>query len=1065
MKYFILIFICTFQIAYISSNYTFEIIEELLPNYATFDLLDFNSFKIFKYIPQCTEYNNNYNRSIYAQLLMNYINLKLYLYDNFSNIEQNEDAGFINYLDYRNINNMEAFQVESFDNLFCGKEYYFVISLASKLTHCYTEYFQFTIIDESTDIINISPLKSDSFAFIGRKSKEIIQYLYNETKYVSFFFSYEAGVKIFKNNEVIYDKKKDEPSYKDTIEFEKNITYIIHFEGNSYPLFSIQFFDQPKIFKVDFKNGPISLYYKQYYYYEIDISNYLLNDIILFKMDSDGNYRFSYQYKKDFHGNNFIDIGLFERNNYIPIKKTIEDSSLILFIEFHIWHFSLLNIIKDVEVIKSEFKKEIVGPKVYYIDSFEFNNMNSIGIEASESLSIYEQEKSYKTTFKSMYQNIYITTTNNNSPEIFKRMFIKLNTNRKILLEIKKFNYPIFWKGEKTPINDEFFQLCQGENPSNELYFFIESQNSDINPELFLPIFGSFDSYFIKEEDIHNLSDLDFENKTPNCFQTYESNGYLKIKCEEPTMFKHFNIHYDNDKNLEVLNSGRKYYISNYYITNKNFTFNSTLVNNELNLKLTIYGLEPEKSIKLIFNNNTYIYTMNNNSHEYNYKYEKYISDIFHFELDEEIENLLIGEIIVGILPKDIKKMFRQINFEDIFGNLTLQEKEGVVIKMPKNFTEEFYNFSIIFPGFDFYVDISYDKLDLMAKFNRHLEDISPVIPLFQVNPYDYIKDNSIISEEKFFFIYIINEYNYEQSIYIKKPKIYSDVEFNKINILPQLDENNLLYYYQLKIPEPQNNNYILVQSKRGGFPQKMSYSKNNILYPFLDEDFYSYFNIPYDKRDKSSDVYLNYYDVQETPGYINFLEVKEKIYKDYSPLKKLNLTVVQLKGKNILRVKLNSLSYLLLPNHVKYYFIINIEDNFEVIYSMVSGHQKPDKNKFEFLTVIEDDGANAIFQTDIKIDINLKGDSYASNEIFCIPIDSKTNYIEVFHIEVQKFEYENLRTYQKNKTLIWVTIVSIIFIIVITIIICYFKRCRKSAENIENNVLNTPLNSLEIKN
>ena len=129
----------------------------------------------------------------------------------------------------------------------------------------------------------------------------------------------------------------------------------------------------------------------------------------------------------------------------------------------------------------------------------------------------------------------------------------------------------------------------------------------------------------------------------------------------------------------------------------------------------------------------------------------------------------------------------------------------------------------------------------------------------------------------------------------------------------------------------------------------------------------------------------------------------------------------MQLKGKNKLRVKLNSLSYSLLPNHVKYYFIINIEDNFEVIYSMVSGHQKPDKNKFEFLTVIEDDGANAIFQTDIKIDINLKGDSYASNEIFCIPVDSKTNYIEIFHIEAQKFEYENLRTYQKNKTLIWV--------------------------------------------
>ena len=983
MSIFNLIIICAFQITYISNNYTFEIIEELVPNYATFDLLDFNAFKIYQYIPQCTEYNN-YNRSLYAQLIMNYIHLNLYLYDNFSSIEQDEDARFINSLDYRNFYNWEDFQVESFHNLICGKEYYFVISLASKLTYWDTRYFQFTIIDESTEIINISPLLSERFAFIGRKSKEIIQYLYNETKYASFFFSYVTGVKIFKNNEVIYDKKKDEPSYIDPIEFEKNVTYIIHFEGNSYPLISIQFFDQPKIFKVDFKKGPISLYYIQYYY-EIDISNYLLNDIILFKMDSRGNYRFSYQYKKDFYGNNFIDIGYFQENNYIPIKKTIEDSSLILFIEFHTLHFSLLTIINDVEVIKSGFKKEIVGPKVYYIDSFEFNNMNSIGIEASESLFIYEQEKSYRITSKSKYQNIYITTTNNNSPEIFKRMFIKLNTNRKILLEIKKFNYPIFWRGKYSPTNDEFFQLCQGENPSNELYFFIDSENSDINPELFLPILGSFDSYFIKEDDIHNLSDFDFENKTSNYFQTYENNGYLKIKCKKPTMIKHFNFYFDHGKDLEVLNSGRKYYFSNYYITNENFTFNSTLVNNELNLKLTIYGLEPEKSIKLIFNNNTYIYTMNNNSHEYNYKYEKNISDAFHFELDEEIENLLIAEIIVGILPNDIKKMFRQIDFEDILGNLTLQEKEGVVIKMPKNFTEEFYNFSIIFPGFNglfsgysnlFYVDISYDKLELMAKFNKHLENISPVIPLFQINPYNYIKDNSLISEEKFFYIYIINEYKYEQNIYIKKPKIYSDLEFNKLNILPQLDENNLLYYYQLKIPEPQNNNYILVQSKRGGFPQKMSYSKNYIPYPFLDDDIYFYFNIPYDKRDKSSDVYLNYYDVQETPGYINFLEVKENIYKDYSPIKKSNLTVVQLKGKNKLRVKLNSLSYSLLPNHVKYYFITNMEDNFEVMFSMVSGHQKPDKNKFEFLTVIEDDGANEIFQTDIKIDINLKGDT-----------------------------------------------------------------------------------------
>ena len=76
-----------------------------------------------------------------------------------------------------------------------------------------------------------------------------------------------------------------------------------------------------------------------------------------------------------------------------------------------------------------------------------------------------------------------------------------------------------------------------------------------------------------------------------------------------------------------------------------------------------------------------YIYTSNHNSNEFNFKYEKYSSDIFHFELDEEIGEAIIGELVVGILPKNIPKMFKQINFEDILGNLTLQAKEGIVIK------------------------------------------------------------------------------------------------------------------------------------------------------------------------------------------------------------------------------------------------------------------------------------------------------------------------------------------------------------------------------------------------
>ena len=73
---------------------------------------------------------------------------------------------------------------------------------------------------------------------------------------------------------------------------------------------------------------------------------------------------------------------------------------------------------------------------------------------------------------------------------------------------------------------------------------------------------------------------------------------------------------------------------------------------------------------------------------------------------------------------------------------MNLLEKENVAIRIPKNFNETFYNYSIIFPGFFpsfggysnlFYIVISYDKLELITKFEKNLEDISPVVPLFQV--------------------------------------------------------------------------------------------------------------------------------------------------------------------------------------------------------------------------------------------------------------------------------------------------------------------------------------------
>ena len=307
-------------------------------------------------------------------------------------------------------------------------------------------------------------------------------------------------------------------------------------------------------------------------------------------------YRFRYQYRKDFSRNNFFYKGSFEGYNYIPIKKTIEDTSLIIFIEFYEPNLYFLNIIKDAEEIKSEFTKEIIGPKYYYIDNFELNNINAIGINASENFWLYEHEheKTYETTSKYESKKYYITNIKRNSPETKKSMVIKKKKKNKIFFAIKKYNYPIFFSDMASTYH-EFFQLCQGENPTNEIYFYVAEIGLIFGRELFLPVFGSFDSYFINERDINNLSDFDFEKiKEPNFYQIYPWSGYLKIKCKEPLMLKHFRFKFDSNSDLEELDAGRKYYLNSDNVKYRKFTFNSSLVSNDLNIKITIYAIEPK---------------------------------------------------------------------------------------------------------------------------------------------------------------------------------------------------------------------------------------------------------------------------------------------------------------------------------------------------------------------------------------------------------------------------------------------------------------------------------------
>ena len=724
-------------------------------------------------------------------------------------------------------------------------------------------------------------------------------------------------------------------------------------------------FNESKTFKHDFKTGPIILY-KNKSYYEIDISNYNIDDIILLEIHSRGKYIFKYQYSRNFKGNNFIDMGFHIQQNFIPIRKKIDDSSLIIYIELYEGYFSILELIPNIEEIKSIYSKTIKGPKYIFIDYFELNNMNSIGIGSSESFFFYEQESSSeKKISKKGYQNYYITKINNYIPQDLKSIIIYINSTNDVLFEVKKFNYSIFTTDVYTSPDYEYFQLCQGENSLSELYFYTFLNSLEYTKELFTSVFGIFDSFYIKEKEIKNLTDFDFDKiKENNFYQTYNETGYLKIKCNNPLMLKHtfLNFHYNN-----VLNSSKRYYLKDFYIRKKtNYTFDRSLVNKTLQLRFIIFGLKQNETINLFFNNT--LYTLNNTPFEHNFTYTVYNRNLFHFRIGEDIENKLLIEIIVAYLPGEINEIFKQIDFKDSLGTLKIEEQKGIIIKIPENLNKDLYDFSILFTEDNYYyVHIIYDKIEFLSMHDTSFKnEISPFIPLFKVNPYDELKKYSSNEPNKYLYILIYNPYH-QNIIHIKKPMLYSDVKINKLNILPKLSDKNKNYYYQIKFPESENYNSLLIQTIKTEFPLKMSLQKNYIQYPFINYNkiYDYYYNIPFDKRDKNNHIYLNYYDVDSNTGYINFVGTNEHIYPDYHSTFELNQTIQQIEGKNILHIKMNSLSYVLYPNIIKYYIIINVK-NINSLYEIITGQKTINKNNHEFMTTIEDNGLNKIFEIDM---------------------------------------------------------------------------------------------------
>jgi hypothetical protein len=394
----------------VKTNFIYEEIEELIPKTMVFDL--YHDILIYKYHIPFNDDSKVGNFTLFISSIDEY--LSLFIYDNYSIIADAEKGDFINYN-----SKIEKFTKKDiiFDNLTCDNDYYLVFQYPT------TEFFEITILNNRNKTLNISPLLSDYFK-IYPSNKEHLQcfYYFNETKYA--LINYE-GLFLMKE-----DDKDIHQNFNKIFEFKANSNYSMDYYPSSSkePLY-LQFYDNPHIFKHNITKRPLVLLNNSNYEFEIDISKYEIGEYILFRI-YDGNLNIKYTYNNIDDKSNYINLGTYQFSNFIPIKKTKNDS-LILKIQYNDKTFTILDIFKYCKV------KEITGDfdiyfenttQLFIIDDYLLNY--SFGIESNNRFAFYEQKLSSDIITSSLnFYNIFISKENFNSLDFSKRFFIYFYSN------------------------------------------------------------------------------------------------------------------------------------------------------------------------------------------------------------------------------------------------------------------------------------------------------------------------------------------------------------------------------------------------------------------------------------------------------------------------------------------------------------------------------------------------------------------------------------------------------------------------------------------------------------
>ena len=279
----ILLFLLLFcYIIQIKAEYSFETIEELIPKSYLFDKMEYSSYKILKYKPTCKNTDSDMT-NIYFQMysIKLFGEFYLYYYDNYSNIEQDENGFFLKHkleIDLEKLNyKSEAYYNIKFNDLICQKEYYFIVFFFAEERYnsaLQTKYFLISIVNEGSNMINLSPLLSDYYTIIPRKENEVenLVYSFNETRF-ALIKCENINITLKENDSIIFENKTG--SIEKTFTFKKDQKYNIYY-NSSFPI-HIYFYENETLFyKHNADKGPLALFHYKLndYTFEIDISNY-----------------------------------------------------------------------------------------------------------------------------------------------------------------------------------------------------------------------------------------------------------------------------------------------------------------------------------------------------------------------------------------------------------------------------------------------------------------------------------------------------------------------------------------------------------------------------------------------------------------------------------------------------------------------------------------------------------------------------------------------------------------------------------------------------------------------